>query len=70
MYRLTNLDSPLNKETIDEIGNTFYLLPLPSPMNPLKKLEATLNKESTDKICNTPWQSLTHVLIDEFRNPS
>ena len=39
------------------------------PMYPLAKSETPLNKESIDKISNTFYQSLTHVPIDEIRNP-
>ena len=67
MYPIMNLDTPLNKETIDEIGKPFTK---GSPMYPLRKVETLLNKESIDKIYNTSCQSLSHVPIDEFRNPS
>ena len=67
MYSLTKLETNVDKGSIDKIGKPFTK---GSPMYPLRKVETLLNKESIDKIYNTSCQSLSHVPIDEFRNPS
>ena len=41
-----------------------------SPMYPLMNLETPLKKETSDKTDSTFYYSLTHVLINEIRNPS
>ena len=61
-----NLETLLNKETIDKIGNSFYQ----SHMYPLTNLDTPLQKEINDKIGNTFYWSISHVPIDEFRYTS
>ena len=50
MYPLTNVGAPLNKQSIDNIDNTFTKA---SPVYPLTNLGSPLNKELIDKIDNT-----------------
>ena len=49
MYPLTSVATSFNKESIDEINNTFEQT---SPTYPLTNLATSFNKESIDEISN------------------